>query len=66
MTPTFRTSGNSRSWQLHSGSKAQSSLGGAFENARIIARIGLVPALWLSVPFVAAILSIVAFAGGAS
>ena len=36
------------------------------EQARIIARIGLVPALWLSVPFVAAILSIVAFAGGAS
>ena len=63
MTPTFRTSGNARSWQLHSGSKAQSSLGGAFENARIIARIGLVPALGLVGFGLVALFSIIAIGG---
>lgn len=45
MTPTYRTSGNRFSHEVHPGYRSDSRLGGAFETALSIKRIGLIPAL---------------------
>lgn len=47
MTPSYRTSGNAKHYATPS-YRHQSTLGGAFENARIVARIGLLPAVGLA------------------
>lgn len=66
-TPTFRTSGNRFSHEVHSGYRSNSRLGGAFETALSIKRIGLIPALKIANIIawsVIAVLSIPVFIGG--
>lgn len=62
----FRTSGNTKHYATPA-YKRTSTLGGAFETTRIIARIGLVPAVGITAFFVAcacaAFLIIIAFHG---
>jgi hypothetical protein len=64
MTPVYRSQGNAKHYATP-GYKRTSTLGGAFETTRIIARIGLVPAVGL-LAFLVVVVTLIALVSPAA